>query len=74
MSDENLSDESAREPARETISVIPPPWFVENFNREPMAAGLPYRGPLDPLVMLTWHMVCCCAPPPPLAICLLSGV
>lgn len=35
--------------------LIPPPDFVERYNAEPTAAGLPYRTALDPLVMLAWH-------------------
>jgi hypothetical protein len=51
--------------------IVPPPWFVENFNREPVAAGLPYRTALDPLVMQAWHFA---TSEPPLPPCIVTGI
>jgi hypothetical protein len=52
-------DDPPAEPRPEP-TLIPPPWFVANFN-----AGVsqdwagegppPYRTALDPLVMFSWH-------------------
>lgn len=58
-------------PTAQPIPVIPPAWFVDNFNREPTAAGLPRRGALDPLVMQAWHFA---TSEPPQRLVVVTGI
>lgn len=44
-------------------SLIPPESFVASFNARALVNGQPFRGALDPLVMMSWHLAT--APPPP---------
>ena len=42
-------------PDMDEPSLIPPSWFVEQFNARQPADR--YRTALDPLIMLAWHQV-----------------
>jgi len=50
------------------VPLFPPPDFVARFNMEPVAAGLPYRTALDPLVMYAWHLATAPASQSPLIV------
>jgi hypothetical protein len=60
----DMNDPPAEQP-RSQPPLIPPWWFVRQFNARPpdLQAALarhtlpPYRTALDPLVMLAWHQV-----------------
>jgi hypothetical protein len=53
------------------VPLFPPPDFVERFNAEPVAAGLPYRTAMDPLVMHAWHLA---TAPAPQSLLIVTGI
>lgn len=38
-----------------TISVFPPPWFMENLNKARAEEGVPPLSMFDGIAMLVWH-------------------
>jgi hypothetical protein len=54
-------------------SLLPPYWFVDNFNAGRAREGLPAVGLLDPLVVLAWYLVTSTVVKPQ-PLCLITGV